>query len=116
MGTDQAVPIVRIMSVMAALWLWGLSLWFFLVSVGSLYKYTKPDRSMPFQMTWWSFVFPNTALITATESMAGAFDNNGLRILSAVMTGCLIIVWAVVLYAMLVSLKHRKLLWPKDDK
>ncbi|PNH46005.1 hypothetical protein VD0004_g2034 [Verticillium dahliae] len=33
MGTDQAVPIVKIMAVMIGLWLWGLSMWFFLVSV-----------------------------------------------------------------------------------
>ncbi|CRJ95585.1 hypothetical protein BN1708_002038 [Verticillium longisporum] len=32
MGTDQAVPIVKIMAVMIGLWLWGLSMWFFLVS------------------------------------------------------------------------------------
>lgn len=115
MGTDQAVPIVRIMSVMVGLWLWGLSLWFFLVSVGSFWKYYKPDRKMPFQMTWWSFVFPNTALITATEAMAKALDSSGLKVLSCVLAGCLVIVWAGVFYAMLSCLRHRKLLWPKDD-
>ncbi|KAM0286047.1 hypothetical protein ACHAQH_001055 [Verticillium albo-atrum] len=116
MGTDQAVPIVKIIAVMIGLWLWGLSMWFFLVSVGSLWKYAKPDRTMPFQMTWWSFVFPNTALITATEAMAKAFENGGLMILSCVMAGCLIVVWAAIFVTMLVCLKRRQLLWPKDDK
>lgn len=51
---------------MAGLWLWGLSIWFFLVSVGSLWKYLRPESKgkLRFQMTWFSFVFPNTALVS----------------------------------------------------
>jgi len=65
MGTVHAVFILRLLSYMAGLWLWGLSIWFFLVSVGSLWKYFRPDHKgkLPFQMTWFSFVFPNTALV-----------------------------------------------------
>lgn len=116
MGADQAVAIVKIIAIMVGLWLWGLSLWFFLVSVGSFWKYFKPDRKMPFQMTWYSFVFPNTALITATEAMGKALDSDGIKVMSCVMAGCLVIVWAAVFYTMLRCLKHRQLLWPKDDK
>jgi tellurite resistance protein TehA-like permease len=60
---QHAVLIIRLMSLMMGLWLWGLSMWFFLVSVGSLWKYLSPEHKLPFQMTWWSFVFPNTALV-----------------------------------------------------
>lgn len=51
---------------MVGLWLWGLSIWFFLVSVGSLWKYARPEGKgkLRFQMTWFSFVFPNTALVS----------------------------------------------------
>lgn len=63
MGTEDAVSIVKLLAFAVGLWLWGLSIWFFLVSVGSLAKYIRPDRKMPFQMTWFSFVFPNTALV-----------------------------------------------------
>jgi tellurite resistance protein TehA-like permease len=65
MGTEHAIFILRLFSYMAGLWLYGLSIWFFLVSVGSLWKYVKPEnrKKMPFQMTWFSFVFPNTALV-----------------------------------------------------
>ena len=66
MGTEHAVFILKLFSYMVGLWLWGLSVWFFLVSVGSLWKYVKPEhqKKMPFQMTWFSFVFPNTALVS----------------------------------------------------
>lgn len=65
MATEHAVFILRLLSYMAGLWLYGLSIWFFLVSVGSLWKYVKRENrnKMPFQMTWFSFVFPNTALV-----------------------------------------------------
>ncbi len=68
LGTDLAVPILRVTSLMMGLCLWGLSIWFFLVSVGSLWKYCKPKENMPFQMTWFSFVFPNTALVSQSSS------------------------------------------------
>jgi len=70
MGTEHAVFILRLMAYMTGLWLYGLSIWFFLVSVGSLWKYVKPEnrRKMPFQMTWFSFVFPNTALVRSVKS------------------------------------------------
>ncbi|ROT43559.1 hypothetical protein SODALDRAFT_42114 [Sodiomyces alkalinus F11] len=115
MGAEQAVPIVRIMSLLVGVWLWGVALWFFMVSVGSLWKYVKPDRKMPFMMTWWSFVFPNTALAAATAAMGSVFDNDGLKVLTAVKTACLVFVWAIVFVTMLRSLKNRTLLWPKTS-
>ena len=82
-GEQHAAFIVRVISLLAALWLWGLSIWFFMVSVGSLWKYavrSDSHRNMPFQMTWWSFVFPNTALVTATLALARALGSAGLRL------------------------------------
>lgn len=63
LGSNSTADIIRIVCLLVSLWLWGLSMWFFLVSVGSLWKYVRSGHSMPFQMTWWSFIFPNTALV-----------------------------------------------------
>ncbi|KAH8899625.1 hypothetical protein GQ53DRAFT_318787 [Thozetella sp. PMI_491] len=115
-GADHAVIVFQLLSWMLGLWLWGLSMWFFLVSVGSLLKYIRPENraKMPFQMTWFSFVFPNTALVTATEQLARAFGSRPLEILACVLAGCLILVWLVVFLAMLKSLWRKQILWPKD--
>jgi len=64
MGSEHSVLIIQLLSMMVGLCLWGLSIWFFLVAVGSLWKYCKPTKNMPFQMTFFSFVFPNTALVS----------------------------------------------------
>ncbi|KAI1214421.1 voltage-dependent anion channel-domain-containing protein [Annulohypoxylon truncatum] len=112
-GSTHSIIILRLLSTIIGIWLWGLSIWFFLVSVGSLWKYVRPERKMPFQMTWWSFVFPNTALVTATLALATALGSNGLRICGCVMAAILIVVWALVLARMLRCLWNRELLWPK---
>ncbi|KAI1471008.1 voltage-dependent anion channel-domain-containing protein [Daldinia caldariorum] len=113
-GSTHSVVILRLLSTIIGLWIWGLSIWFFLVSVGSLTKYVRPDRKMPFQMTWWSFVFPNTALVTATLALATALGSPGLRIAGCVMAAVLIVVWILVFTTMIRCLWNRKLLWPKD--
>ncbi|KAI5925461.1 voltage-dependent anion channel [Camillea tinctor] len=112
----HVVFILQVFSLLLGFWLWGLSVWFFLVSVGSLWKYAaRPaDRKMPFQMTWWSFVFPNTALITATEALATAIDSSGMRIFGCVMAAILIVVWALIFATMIRCLWRKELLWPKD--
>ncbi|KAI1506736.1 voltage-dependent anion channel [Biscogniauxia marginata] len=115
-GEPHAVFIIQLFSLLVGFWLWGLSLWFFLVSVGSLWKYAaRPAESkMPFQMTWWSFVFPNTALVTATEALADAINSNGLRIFGCAMAAVLVVVWALIFATMIRCLWKKQLLWPKE--
>ncbi|KAK3989775.1 malic acid transport protein [Cladorrhinum sp. PSN332] len=114
MGTEYAAYILRLMAYMVGLWLWGLSIWFFLVSVGSLWKYLMPEKrsKFEFQMTWFSFVFPNTALVTATEGLGVAFDSDGLKVFGCVLAGCIVLVWVLVFTRMLRCLWARELLWP----
>ncbi|KAI1368895.1 voltage-dependent anion channel-domain-containing protein [Xylaria arbuscula] len=113
-GQSHAVFVLELLSTLIGLWLWGLSEWFFIVSVGSLWKYMRNGHSMPFQMTWWSFVFPNTALVTATLALAKAMGSNGLQIYGCVMAAALVLVWIIVFGKMLLSLWRRQLLWPKE--
>ncbi|KAJ6441931.1 c4-dicarboxylate transporter [Purpureocillium lavendulum] len=115
LGSEITVDIIRIVSLLVGLWLWGLAMWFFLVSVGSLWKYARSGSSLPFQMTWWSFVFPNTALVTATQVMGKIFQSKGLRLFGSIMTIVLIVVWVGVFVTMMRCLRTRKLLWPKDN-
>ncbi|KAF5970990.1 putative C4-dicarboxylate transport protein mae1 [Fusarium bulbicola] len=116
LGNPQFAAIIKVISILVSLWLWGLAMWFFIVCVGALWKYSLSGHHLPFQMTWWSFVFPNTALVTATSVMGKIFDSNGLHIFASVMTVAIIIIWALIFTRMCWSLKSRKLLWPKDGK
>ncbi|KAK7417128.1 hypothetical protein QQX98_004731 [Neonectria punicea] len=115
LGTPHVAAIIKVVCVLVSLWLWGLAMWFFLVCVGSLWKYARAGSSMPFQMTWWSFVFPNTALVTATGVMGDIFESNGLHIFACVMTIGIIVVWFGVFSRMIWGLKEKTLLWPSND-
>ncbi|KAI5466938.1 voltage-dependent anion channel [Mariannaea sp. PMI_226] len=114
-GVSNIAPIIKVVCVLVSLWLWGLAMWFFVVCVGALWKYLRAGSSIPFQVTWWSFVFPNTALITATDVMGEIFDSNGLRIFACAMTIAITIVWAIIFCKMIWAMKTRKLLWPKNS-
>lgn len=43
------------------IWLWGLAVFFFIVSLGAHWSVVK-GRKLRFSMTWYSFIFPNTGL------------------------------------------------------
>ncbi|EEU46312.1 uncharacterized protein NECHADRAFT_78786 [Fusarium vanettenii 77-13-4] len=115
LDTPQVAPIIKVVCILVSLWLWGLAMWFFLVCVGALWKYVRAGSSMPFQISWWSFVFPNTALVTATSVMGNIFHSDGLHIFACVMTIAIVIVWAVVFGRMVWCLKEKRLLWPKNE-
>ncbi|KAE8448927.1 hypothetical protein EG329_008723 [Mollisiaceae sp. DMI_Dod_QoI] len=116
-GHADAAFIIKLLSDLAGLWMWGLCLWFFLVSVGAhwqLMQPRNPKHHIQFDMTWFSFVFPNTALVTATQALGKSLDSNGLKIFGVVFSVILIGVWIFVFGMMIRALYLRRLLWPAE--
>lgn len=76
------------------------------------------NGQLHFSMTWYSFVFPNTALITATFAIGKAFSSPPIEILGLVMTVLLIITYAFVFYMMIRAVILCQILWPQkgEDK
>jgi tellurite resistance protein TehA-like permease len=97
------------------IWLWGLALWFFLVSVFSHWSTLRHNR-WQFAMTWYSYVFPNTALITATFSVGRALNSRGINIFGCVMTCLLIPLWFVVFGCMIHAVWAKDILWPQKQE
>jgi len=112
-----AAMILRVAANWMGLWIWGLTLWFFFVSVGAHWSCVGHE-SMTFGMTWFSFVFPNTALITATFAVGKAFDSKAIQIVGCVMTPILIFVWFLVFGMMIRAIILKQILWPQkgEDK
>lgn len=113
-----AASILRLVANWMALWLWGLAIWFFFVSLLANIVCFRRGAHMPFAMTWFSFIFPQTALTTATFRVANAFDIQPLKILGCVMTVILILVWALVVTRMVLAIYTKQILWPEkgEDK
>ncbi|KAL8939780.1 MAG: hypothetical protein Q9216_003167 [Gyalolechia sp. 2 TL-2023] len=119
MGDGQmAAMILRVMANWMCLWIWGLAFWFFLVSVGAHWSCAKSQKGFAFGMTWFSFIFPNTALITATFAVGKAFQSRGIQITGCVMTVFLLITWFAVMGMMFRAIKLKHILWPQtgEDK
>ena len=118
MGNGPLVAtILKVVASWMALWIWGLALWFFFISVGAHWSCVGRDK-MTFAMTWYSFVFPNTALITATFAVGQAFNARAVQIIGCVMTPLLIATWFFVVGMMIRAIILKQILWPQkgEDK
>lgn len=67
-------------------------------------------------MAWYSFVFPNTALITATLAVGKAFAIEEIQILGTVMTVVLVGVWIFVVGMTIRAVWMRQILWPQQGE
>ncbi|KAM3072540.1 hypothetical protein ACMFMG_009335 [Clarireedia jacksonii] len=117
MGDIHGPLTLKLLANMTGLFLWGLSLWFFLISVAAHWQVMQPhhpENHIQFDMTWNSFVFPNTALITATAQIGSAFDSKAIRIFGTVKSVILVVAWLGVLFMMVRALVLKRLLWPGD--
>jgi tellurite resistance protein TehA-like permease len=113
-----ASQILRLCGNWMSLWLWGLAWWFFFISLLSNMDCLRKNHHMPFSMTWFSFIFPQTALTTATFAIAEAFDVNAIRVLGCILTGLLVLAWGVVVGFMIRAIATKQILWPEkgEDK
>ena len=118
MGNGQmAANIIKVVAAWMSLWIWGLAFWFFFISVGAHWSCVGPRR-LTFTMSWYSYVFPNTALITSTFAIGKAFNSPAIKVIGCVLTPILILVWFFVSGMMIRAIVLKQILWPQkgEDK
>ena len=116
MGDSRlTATILRVVASWSCLWIWGLAFWFFFVSIGAHWSCVE-RRQLTFAMNWFSFVFPNTALITATFAIGKAFNARAIQIIGCVLTPILILVWIIVFIMMVRAVILKQILWPQMDE
>ena len=119
MGDPKMVAmILKVIASWSSLWIWGLAFWFFFISVGSHWSCIQRGNNMTFSMTWFSYVFPNTALITSTFAIGKAFNSRAIQIVGCVMTPTLVAIWLAVVGMMFRAIILKQILWPQkgEDK
>ena len=114
--TPLASAILTLIANWTCLWLWGLAFWFFFISLLSNIVCFRRSHHMPFSRTWFSFVFPQTALTNATFAIAKAFEMEALKVVGCVMAGLLVLVWAGVVVMMVRAVVRKELLWPEKGE
>ncbi|KAK4207447.1 voltage-dependent anion channel [Rhypophila decipiens] len=104
---------VRLVALTSAVFLWGLSFWFFVSAVGAVVA-GMPDRR--FHLSWWSFIFPNVGFVLSTVRVGKVFGSEGLLWFSSVMTACLFVAWIVIAARCLRAVRRREIMWPGHDE
>jgi hypothetical protein len=88
-------------------------MWFFFISVSAHFS-SVANKRMHFAMNWYSFIFPNTALTTATFGVANALGGNrAFRIVGCILAVALIITWIFVFSMMIRAVYLKQILWPQ---
>lgn len=68
-------------------------------------------------MSWYGFVFPNTALTAATFNVAEVLGRNlALEVVGCVMTCALVFVWSIVLGMNVRAVALGQVLWPEKGE
>lgn len=111
-----AAIVPRVVVSWASLWIWGLALWFFSVSVGSHWSCIRKGRYLTFTMTWFSYVFPSTALVTATFAIGRAFQSRVIQIIGCIMTPFLVLTWLVFFGMMIRAIALKQIPWPQKGE
>ncbi|KAI9716081.1 MAG: hypothetical protein M1828_000492 [Chrysothrix sp. TS-e1954] len=117
MGNGElAGQVAKLLANWTGLWLYGLMLFFFVTAVGAHWSCVSHGR-MNFSMTWYGFIFPNTAFVTATFAVATALDNNfEIAVIGCVLTCILITVWAFIVGVNVRALALKQILWPQHGE
>ncbi|KAJ5096229.1 hypothetical protein NUU61_005585 [Penicillium alfredii] len=110
-----AGDVLRVVVDFAALWLWGLAIFFFIIAGAAHWSAIGPGR-MVFSMTWFSFVFPNTALVTATFAIGKAFSCKAINVVGCAAVFPLILMYFFVCYMMMRAIILRQILWPQKGE
>ncbi|KAI4799251.1 putative C4-dicarboxylate/malic acid transporter [Aureobasidium sp. EXF-8845] len=113
---EMAGTISVVMANWMGIWLWGLAIFFFIVSCGAHWSCVRHGR-LRFALTWYSFIFPNTGLTNATFAVAKALDHcRPIRIFGCVLTCLLVAGWFFVFGMMIRAVILKDILWPQKQE
>ena len=114
-GTSDVnvAELVKVLGIMAGVFLLLFAFWFFCISTVSVVFGLK---EMTFTLNWWAFIFPNGGLTLGAIQMAKAFDSPAVRGVCSALSIMLVILWLVVAVFNIKALWQGSILWPGKDE
>ncbi|CAM1505880.1 Fc.00g115170.m01.CDS01 [Cosmosporella sp. VM-42] len=106
------VATIRAVALMAAVFLWALSLWWFLIAAVAV-AMSPPEY---FHLGWWPLVFPNTGFTLATISIGNEFQNEGILWFATAMSIAIIATFCIVLYFNVRAVFVKDIMYPGKDE
>ncbi|KAI1075346.1 voltage-dependent anion channel-domain-containing protein [Whalleya microplaca] len=106
------VNIIRTMAIVAAIFLWALSLWWFFIGVIAVLA----SRPKYFHLGWYAMVFPNTGFILATISIGNELKHEGVLWVTTGMSICLLATYLFVLVSHIRAVIVQDIMYPGRDE
>ncbi|KAI0183455.1 voltage-dependent anion channel-domain-containing protein [Xylaria flabelliformis] len=104
--------VIRTFAVIGAIFLWGLSLWWFLIAAVAVIS--SPPKY--FHLGWWAMVFPNTGFILATISIAKEFRNPHVLRFATALSILLVFMYLFVLVSHIRAVVKQDIMYPGRDE
>ncbi|KAF1919659.1 voltage-dependent anion channel [Ampelomyces quisqualis] len=114
--TDTVVPdgeIVRIIGIMAGLFVILFAYWFFFITTIAI---IAGIRKMEFSLNWWAFIFPNAGLTLATIQAGSALKSEAINGIASALTIILVILWLIVAFFCIRAVWQGDVMWPGKDE
>lgn len=105
--------VLLIMSTFTGIFLWGLSFWFFAISLIAVLVCT---RQLTFHLNWWAFIFPNIGFTIATIDIGEVLQSEGIQWVGSAMSVILVATYLFVGSNHVRALVNRDILWPGKDE
>lgn len=104
---------IKVIGVMAGIFLWLVAFWFFALSVVAV---LTGSRRMTFTLNWWAFVFPNAGMILAAIQIGNALNSTGIKAVTSGMTILLVVAWLFVAISHVAAVFRKQILWEGKDE
>ncbi|KAI1346992.1 voltage-dependent anion channel-domain-containing protein [Xylaria sp. FL0043] len=111
-GGTLDVGVIRTLALIAAIFLWGLSLWWFSIAAVAVIR----SRPKYFHLGWWAMVFPNTGFILATISIAKEFKSPHVLRFTSAMSILLVLMYVFVLVSHIRAVVKQDIMYPGRDE
>lgn len=108
-----AAEILQVQATFVAIFLWGLALWFFGITVTAVLMCA---RKMSFHLIWWSLVFPNIGFAIATANIGDQLEGPSILWVSSAMAILLVALWIFVFMSMVRAVWTGQILMPGKDE
>lgn len=114
--TTISVPdgeILRIIGIVAGLFVILFAYWFFLVTTIAV---IAGARKMSFTLNWWAFIFPNAGLTLATIQAGKVLKSEAINGVASALTLLLVIMWLITAVFCARALFLGQIMWPGKDE
>ncbi|KAI3333317.1 voltage-dependent anion channel-domain-containing protein [Ustulina deusta] len=111
-GGTLDVGVIRTFALISAIFIWGLSLWWFCIAAVAVIR----SRPKYFHLGWWAMVFPNTGFILATISIAKEFGNPHVLRFASALSILLLLMYSFVLVSHIRAVIKQDIMYPGRDE